>query len=204
MANKKEKLNLNYDWKKLELAQVAESYLKEQGEQGLPFAKKSLELILKDIGVAEPWLIKTISDPEVIQKTIRNQLEVYNEFKQEQTVSDIIKYNSGTLEDYLGKDSGRVSKELEPFMNRKYLDIQKEIGEAKYMIEGKEKYGKGSDEDVEKYKKVIEKYDKVVAAVSILESRKHSKLRNRVEDATTKEVMQNIFLPKKEESKKVA
>ena len=190
---------LEYDWNKLELAQVAQEYLK-QGEQGMPYAKKSLELVLEDIGIKDSWLVNTVTDPQVVQKTIENQLQFYAQYKQKQTISDLVDYHSKTLNDYLGKDVENAKKELEPFMDKKYLDLQKEMAKAKYLIKGKE-LGITSDEDVEKNKKVLEKYEKVDLAIKILEGKNMGKLRERVENATMKESMQSLF--KKEESEEL-
>lgn len=196
---KEVKLNLSYDWNKLELAQVAEDYLK-QGEKGIPLAKKSLELVLQDIGASDPWIIKTITDPDIINKTIKNQLETYFSFKKDQTIKDFINYHGKNIETYVGENTLRLQGELKPFMDKKYGDILIENGKAQHIIEGKEKYDLGSDKDVEGAKKTLEKYQKVMLTIHKLESRKLSQLKNRVEEEEAKEFFK-ILYPKPKDKK---
>lgn len=190
---KDKKPQLNYDWRKLELAEVAESYLKDQGERGIPYAQKSLELLLEDIGVKDSWLVKTISDPQVIQKTIKNQLEFYNKYQQEETVGDLLKYHSKTLEGYLKADSKKAFEEFKSFENKKYSDIEKEVAKAQYMIKGKKQFELGSDEDIKKYEKTIKKYEKVMTVVSILKAKNKDELRRKVDDAQMKDSFKYLF-----------
>src|SRR3990172_5471309 len=92
---------LNYDWNLLGNARIAGEYL-EQGEQGVPFAKKGLELILGDAKIVDPWVVQTVTDPEVIHKTITNQLRAYNQYKGRQAVGDMVVRYSGDISKYLG------------------------------------------------------------------------------------------------------
>ena len=202
MAKEKEitekKLNLPYDWNKLELAQIAGDYLKE-GKEGVPFARKSLELMLKDIEYSDPWIVATITDPEVISKSIKNSLREYNVHKKDQTIKEFITYHAKNIEKYVGENLPQFQEELEPFMDKKYREIFQETGKAGHIIEGKEKYGLGSDKEVEAAKKIIEKYQKITLAIKMLEDRKLSQLRNRVEDEITKDSFKAFYTPKEKE-----
>jgi len=181
------KMNLPYDWNKLELAQAAASYLNE-GEKGLPHVQKSLELMLQDIGFADPIAAKTLSTPSIAGEAIRNYLTEYSKHKNDQTIEEFINYHGKTIEDYLGPDSSNVEKELAPFMSKTNKDIEKEYGKAVHILEGEEsEYGLYSAEDVENAKKTVEKYGKLLKTINKLEERKISAMRNRVEDAMAKD-----------------
>ncbi len=191
------KLNLSYDWNKLELAQVAQSYLKTGDENGMPLAKKSLELMLEDIG-AEPVSRGILTDPEVAGKTINNYLREYSVHKADQTIKDFIAYHGKNIEKYVAENTPQFQEELAPFMDKKYGDILMENEKAKHILKGKEEYGLGSDKDVEDAKKTVEKYEKVITTITMLEGRKLTQLRNRVEDEVTKNNFKMLYAPKKE------
>ena len=209
MTEKKEKSiveSLSYDWNKLELAEIAQEYLQEaasQGQEDSPLARKSLELLLKDIDASDPGILKTITDPKVVPLTIKNELDFYHEGLKTQTVGDRINYYQKEIVRYLGDDSGKVQEKLKPFLDTKYGDIKKKIVSAKHVLDGKKKGVEGiSDEDVESAKKTMEKYSDVTNTLQILQERRRSELRLRVEDAYYKEVLKEIYLKPKEKSKK--
>ena len=190
---------LSYDWHKLELADVAKEYF-NQGEQGFPHAQKSLELLLQDIGLSDPGIVKTITDPEVIQKTIENELEVYREGYKTQTVEDMLKYHQGSLEKYLGENTSKVREELKPFLDTKYTEIMQEIITARHTLEGKKKGVKTSEEQVKSAEETMKKYEKVFMTVSLLEQQKKSELRNRVEDAYVRDTFRELYLSEPKEN----
>lgn len=185
------KLNLGYDWNKLELAQAAISYLQE-GEDSSPLARKSLELLLKDIGHSDSWLGKTAKDAP-LGKAINNCLIEYAAHKSDQTIKDYLQYHDETIEKYIGENSSVLQDELAPFMDMKYGDFIKEQTKAKYILKGKKEHDLGSDEEVENASKVIEKYKKLIDTMNILESKKISELRTRVEDEYNKDVFKVLY-----------
>ena len=193
-----EKLNLPYDWNKLEIAQAAGDYLK-QGEKGLPYVQKSLELMLQDIGFSEPIAARTLSDPQIAGKAISNYLMEYNNQKQDQTIEDFMNYHGKTIEKYLGDGASRVNEELEPFMKKTYGEVFKELGKAQHIIEGDEnELGLYSPEQVENAKKTRENYRTILTTISVLEDRKISALKDRVSDAVAKDVFNQLYKPKEE------
>ncbi len=193
---KTEKLNLGYDWNKLELAQAAVSYLKE-GENGEPFARKSLELILENIGSSDSWLGKTVKEAP-LEKAIGNCLTEYSTHKNDQTIKDYLEYNHKTIEKYVGENASVLQEELKPFMEMKYGEIVKEYEKAKDILNSKKKHNIGSDEDVKKAEKTIEKYEKIVTTISILDNKKISELKTKVEDEVNKDNFKILYAPKKE------
>lgn len=191
----REKLpELKYDWNLLGNARIAAEYLKG-GEKGLPFVKKSLELILKDAKIQDPWILQTLTDPEVINKTINSQLESYGQYKGEQTVGDLLKYYSTDMSKYLGGNAEIALKELSKFKREKYSDIVKKIEKEEYIIEGKE-FGRSSDEEVKAAKKTIEKYQKASLTFNLLEGLSLGKFRMRVEEEVTKDGLRELYRPK--------
>lgn len=193
---------LSYDWNKLELADVAQDYLKQEGGDS-PLVKKSLDLLLQDIGASDPGILRTLTDPEVIQKTIKNELDFYYEGLQNQTVGDRFKYYSKTIEKYLGAESGKVQEKLQSFLDTKYQEIHKKVISAEHTISGKKKGVEGiSDEDVESAKETLKKYAEVYETLHILEQQRKSELRNRVEDAYYEDRFKEIYLSKPKETSK--
>jgi hypothetical protein len=202
MANKdnkpkeKELPNLSYDWNLLGNANVAGEYLKK-GRDGVPYTQKSLELILKDANISDPWIINTVTDPEVVRKTVANQLETYNQFKERQTIGDLTTYYSTDLSKYLGDNSKYAHDELGGFAKEKLSDILRNIEEADYIIKGG-KLGKNSAEEVEAAEKAKEKYEKVAHTFDILQGLHYGKFRTRVEEGVAVDVLNDMYSPKKE------
>ena len=195
MTNENIAENLSYDWRNLGYAQVAGQYLEQLGEKGIPYAKKSLEIILKDCDIKDPWIVKTVSDPDVLVKTIQSQLETYGQCMEEQTVGNLMDYYRNDLANYLGDNMPKAEAELSPFADENYGDVLKNIAKAKYIIEGKE-HGRSSDEEVEVAKKTIEKYEKINTTINILKQKKISGFRNRVDEGVTKDALNQLYFPK--------
>lgn len=194
-STQREKLpELNYDWNLLGNALVAAKYL-QGGEKGVPFAKKSLELILSDAKIQDSWIVKTVTDPEVLNKTIDSQLETYEQYKGEQTVGDLLNYYSNDISKYLGNSVKVAHEELKRFKKEKYSDIVKKIEEEKYIIKGKE-FGRSSDKEVEAAKKILEKYNKVSLTFNLLEGLSLGKFGMRVEEEVTKDGLRELYKPK--------
>ena len=185
---------LSYDWNLLGNAQVAQQYL-AQGKEGVPFAKKSLELILSDAEIRDPWIVQTVTDPEVLNKTIKNQLETYGQYKGDQTIGDLLNYYSKDISKYLGNSAKVASEELKKFRKEKYSDIIKKINKSNYIIEGK-KYDRSSDKEVEVAEKTIEKYQKVPLTFNLLEGLYFGRFRTRVEEEVTKDGLRELYKPK--------
>lgn len=192
-----EQPTLNYDWNLLGNAQVAQQYL-AQGKEGVPFAKKSLELILSDANIKDPWIVQTVTDPEILRKTIENQLETYQQYKGNQTVGDLLDYYSNDISKYLGDNAEIANEELARFTKEKYSDILKKIEEAKYIIKGKE-YGRSSDKEIEAAKKTIEKYQKVPLTFNLLERLYSGRFGTRVEEEVAKDHFKELYKPKESE-----
>ncbi len=198
-TQKKEKTlkeQLSYNHNNLELASVAQEYFK-QGEAGLPYAKKSLELILKDIKFSDPWIVKTLTDPQVLKKTIENQLDTYHRARQDETIGEFFDYHKNNFEKYLGENHA-AEKELKPFMKENYGKILNEYGKAEHILKGKEEHGIGSDQEVEAAKKIMEKYQNLLITINLLKKRKFLEFKNRVEDEATKDAFKEIYHEKKE------
>jgi len=196
----KELPNLSYDWNLLGNANVAGEYLKK-GRDGVPYTQKSLELILKDAKINDPWIINTVTDPEVVRKTVANQLETYNQFKERQTIGDLITYYNTDLSKYLGDNFESANTELGTFAKLRYADIERKIDEAEYTIKGG-KLGKSSDTEVEEAEKTREKYGKVIQTFDILQGLHYGKFRTRVEEGVAVDVLNEMYSPKKDSKDK--
>lgn len=183
--------NLSYDWNLLGYAAVAGDYLK-RGREGVPYAQKSLEYILKDANIKDPWIVQTVTDPEVLRKTIANQLTTYNQFKEKQTIGELTDYYNGDLVKYLGGNFENAHKELSGFSNLKMSEILRKIEEAEYTIKGG-KIGKSTKEQVEEAEKVVAKYEKVTNTFDILQSLHYGKFRTRVEEGVATEALNQMY-----------
>lgn len=191
------KLNLGYDWNKLELAQAAASYLQKGDENLVPLAKKSLELLLENIGHTDSWLGQTVKEAP-LGKAINNCLTEYATHKSDQTIKDYLQYHDETIEKYVGENASVLQDELASFMDMKYGDVAKEVEKAKYILKGKEEHNLGSDEEVEKAEKTIKKYKKLTSTINMLESKKISELKNRVEDEVYKDNFKVLYTKQEE------
>jgi hypothetical protein len=141
-----EKPNLSYDWNLLGYAQVAQEYFNKGSEEGMHLAKKSLELILKDAKVDDPWIVNTVTDPKVLSKTIESQLETYNQFQKDQIVGDILDYYGADLDNYIDGGVSKAKQDLKGFVNEKYTDVISKINKAQHILKGKKEHDIGSDE----------------------------------------------------------
>jgi hypothetical protein len=203
MANEKDDKNkFNYDANILGYAQVAEEYLSQGTREGVALAGKSLELILKDVDkdkVLPSWIKSTLTNPEVIHKTIESQLSDYNEFKGKQTVGDLIGQYSNDISKYLGDSAEAAKKELEGFKDEKYSNILKKVKTAKDMLAlKKDGSDKISDEDAAGAEKTIKKYEKLTATFNMLEGLYLSKFKAKVEEESVKDVLKEMYKPKEE------
>ena len=205
MANKNEgdkKPELKYDWNILGYAQVAAEYLNQGTDEGVNLAQRSLELILRDAKISDPALIRTVTDPEVIHKTIENQLGVYSQFKGDQTIGNLIERYSNDISKYLGDYAEYANKELEGFKDEKYSDIIKKIDDSNDVLKMKEKNNKIikiSDEEIESAKKTIEKYHKLIQTLGRAEKIYLSKFKTRVLEEEATESLKEMYKPKEEE-----
>jgi hypothetical protein len=190
---------LSYDWNLLGNAAVAGEYLKK-GRDGVPYTQKSLEYILSDANINDPWIVKTVTDPEVLRKTVANQLDTYNQFKERQTIGDLTVYYNADLTKYLGDNLESANANLGEFANEKYADIERKISEADYIIKGG-KLGKNSAEEVEEAEKAKEKYEKVTNTFDILQSLHYGKFRTRVEEGVAVDALNEMYAPKEESEK---
>ena len=185
---------LNYDWNLLGNAVIAAEYL-QRGKEGVPFAKKSLELILSEAKITDPWIVRTVTDPEVLNKTIESQLETYKQYKGNQTIGDLLDYYSDDISNYLGDSAKVARKELTSLKKEKYSDVLEKIEEAEYIIEGK-KYDRSSDKEVEVAKKISEKYRKASLTFNLLGRLYSERFKVRVEDEVTKDALRELYQPK--------
>ncbi len=190
-------LELDYNPNLLSNAIVAAEYLQE-GENGMPFAKKSLELILEDAGIKDSWIVKTVTDPEVLKKTIENQLETYQRYKGNQTIGNLLDNYNNDISRYLGGNAEVALKELSRFKKERYSDIVKKIKELDYVIKGKE-FGKSSDKEVETAKKAMEKYQKISLTFNLFEKLRSGKFRIRVEEEAAKDGLKELYKPNESE-----
>lgn len=202
MANNKTKKEpesiaeqLSYDWNILGLANVAQDYSR-QGKEGL--TKKSLELLLGDIGV-DPATARTITDPKVMNLATKNYLDVYNQGRAHQKVGDLLNYHGSTLEKYLGENTARARAELSEYNEQKYGKILLEIEKAKHTIEGY-KLGKNSKEEAKSAEETIKKYEKLRTTIVLLEQQNMASFRARVEDSYTRDVLNELYSDKPKET----
>jgi len=192
---------LNYDWYLLGNAEVAAQYL-QQGKEGVPLAKKGLELILEDIGSQAPWIVNTVTDERVLPLTFQNQLADYKRYRDVQTVGDLIGRYKGDLEKYLGKEGVEVALgELDEFAEMRYSQVNDKMGELNHIIEGK-KYGRSTETEVKKAKNQLEKYAKVKQTFNLLEGLYHGRFRIRLEgkamEEGTREALREMYMPSEE------
>jgi hypothetical protein len=210
MANENKgdkKPELKYDWNILGYAQVAAEYLNQGTDEGVNFAQKSLELILRDAKISDPALIKTVTDPEVIHKTIENYLTVYRQFKVDQTVGDLITQYSNDISKYLGESAEGAKKELEGFKDEKYSDIIKKIDDSNDILKMKKKDNKRikiSDEDVSGAEKTMKKYQKLIQTFSKIERLYLSEFRLKVEKEDAKDSLKEMYKPQEEQEERMA
>lgn len=188
---------LKYNHNVLDLANVAKNYLK-QGKQGIPFAKKTLELILEKTNSTDPWMVNTLTDPEVISKTIESQLSTYDQCAEEESVSEVLKYYSKDFDTYIGDNSKIAKEKLAPFMDENYGKIKKQVSAAQNVIENKKENDYGSKQEVENAKKTIEKYAILINTLEMLRNQNHKNFSNEVEDYVTKESFKKMYSPKEE------
>jgi hypothetical protein len=181
---------LSYHYGLLGNARVAGEFFKEGDER---HTQKALELILSDIDVKDPWIVRTVTDRDVLGKTIQNQLGTYGAYAQEENIDGFLGYHQETLKKILGdeKSNALKSKFSEEFGNRKYGDILKELGDAKYILEG-ENHGRNKDE-LDNAKKIIESYREIITAVSLLENYQANSFRGRVYDGVIKDEFNNLY-----------
>jgi len=191
-TEKREELSqLSYDWALLGNAHIAGQYL-AQGEEGVPFAKKGLELILSDAKVRDPWIVDTVSDPEVLHKTVANQLKTYNQYRAVQTVGDLVGRYRDDITKYLGSDAGVALKELDKFSKEKYSDVLAKIDKLNDVIKGKQ-FGRSTDEQVAEAEKEKEKYEKIRATIGLIEGVYIGRFRTRVEEEVTKDNLRALY-----------
>jgi hypothetical protein len=193
-----DKSELKYDYRILANASVAASYLK-QGEQGLPYAKKSLELILKDAKITDPWVRKTVTDPAVMQKALKSQLETYSECAEKETVGDLLTPYENDLKKYLGDNFQAYQTDLESLKDEKFSDIGKQIERADYIIKGNKKHKLFSDEEVKGAEGTINKYQRIIAAIQTLQERDLTKFKRKVEDAVLSDEFAELYKPEEKE-----
>ena len=187
------------DFHNLGYAQIADNYLKQGGNQGVALAQKCLEKILIENNVSDPWIISTVKNPKIIKETIDSQLNDYNECKGEETIGELIKYHSGTLNDYSKGVSERILNEFNGLLNVRYKDIEEKIKLANYKIQG-EKLGQTTKKDAEQAKKELEIYEKLGATISIAENSRLKGFEMGVEGSLNKEAF-NQFYPAGETKK---
>lgn len=189
--------DLNYNPHKLAIAEVGQNFLKT-GKEGFPFAQKALELLLQDIGFSDPGIARTITDPGVIGKSLKNELDVYNEVTQGDSVGVTIDEYKTAFNEYLdGKSSDlakRARSELRQFRNMSYQDIMLEVAKADHDIKGY-KLGKNTKEEADAAEEVKEKYTNVVDTLMLLRQDRISDLTRRVEKSVTKDVFTEMYTP---------
>jgi hypothetical protein len=186
--NNKELPKISYDWHKLELAETAAEYL-NQGENGIPLAKKSLELLLENINTPDSIISGLLTaNPQILANTTKSYLETYNLYKEkkEKKVKDILEYYKKS-HGIAPKNYTDKSILTEDELNQNYQNIVSEVKEADYIIDGKN-HGRSSEEDVKSAENTIKKYEKIKTIITLLEQKRMSNLRNRVEDEWVKDI----------------
>ncbi len=199
----KYKDKFNYDYNTLGYAQIAEQYLKQGGQEGVLLAQKSLEKILTEAKVSDPWNVKTITDPKVLQKTIENQLGDYNQCKSEEKIEDLIDYHSGTFEEYSQGGSSRVREKLKDVLKMTYGELSFEAEKIKDKINGV-KFGRTTKEDAETLKETLNVYQEVLSTIMLGESPRLDKFRSEVEYSFNKEMFKKMYPVKEQEEAQAA
>ena len=191
----KEKLYkiLGYDPHKLELYEIANEFFSQE-KKGL--AARTLEILLEDPDICpDPLARGELMKPGVIEKLVKSGLSTYQEFYLDQTIRDIIKYNESALKSYAGEKAEKIKKELEPFYGKKLDDIMKEMKKAEHIIEGKE-LGLNSETEAKSAEEKYNKYAKIFNAINLLEEKRKSGLRRKIEDAYYKDSFNELFASK--------
>ena len=173
--------SLSYDWNKLEIAKIGLDYTKKDPKS--PLARKTLELVLRNIGVYDPAIVNTLNDPEVIGKAFQNQLAVYYEGLKTQTVKNRFDYHKKTLEMYLGDKTEKFYEKLNEFMDIKYLELEQKVLKADHVLKGAKNGINTSDEDIKKAEKTLKKYSNVYSFVSRLEDKRKNDTMNLLENS---------------------
>jgi len=181
--------SLSYDWNKLEGLAVADDYLEGENNE---LAKRSLETILKGIGVTDPGVLETLTDKEVMKKAIQNQYALYSQGLGTQSVRDRLDYHKEIIEGYLGRDTSKLYSQLGEFLDMNYVDLQQKVLTAKHVLDGAKKGIRTSQENIESAKKTIEKYSKVLRVLTSLEQKKNSEFRNKIENPYYGDVIRNV------------
>jgi|WetSurMetagenome_2_1015567.scaffolds.fasta_scaffold230525_3 hypothetical protein len=197
-AKKRFKDGLKYDFHQLLGAQVAGEYLSQGGEQGVVFAKKSLESVLKSIKRYEPYVESILTDPKNLEATINGQLDTYNKCKSEETVGELIDYDSKTFEGYSVGGTQRVKDEFSELLKLTYADLMYKQELANYVAKG-EKFGKSTAEEVEKAKEEVKMYQKLITTISLGENERLSKIRTAGEKDMAKQTFNQMYPEKKDE-----
>lgn len=196
-----EKTKLDYDWYLLGNVKVAENFLKE-GKEGIPFAIKSLEMILSEAGESTE-ATRVLTDPEVLQKTIESYSQTYSEHNSSQTVEDFMERYSGDLENYFGEDVEVVRDHLKGFGEEKFSDITKKFLRAGHLMKGV-KSGVATDEEKEEAEKILDKYKDVFQTLSLIENSYRNKFEQKVKEEVIKDSVKSIYDSKIEEYKTAA
>lgn len=189
---KRLKDEFKYDYNLLANAQVAAQLLKEGGKAGPQLAGKALEMILADTKMYDPAGIKVLTDPDVVRKTIESQLFHYQRCKGEDTVAELIQYNESDLEKYVQGGVARVRTEFGDLLDKPYSEIEKALAKAEYIIKGEE-HGRSTKSEVEAAKKVAEKYQRLIHTIGILEEKRTSEFRAKVDEELRKENYAQLY-----------
>jgi hypothetical protein len=178
-------IDLGYDWRLLQGVKIADGYLK-QGKAGVPYAQKSLEMILAQTGTSDPLVKKLLLEPENLQKMTKSYGDTYNQYFGEQTIGDLLEPYRNDIKKYFGD----LEDELFTFSDKKYSGILKEIDDAKYVLEGKDR-NVWSKEQLEEADKTIKKYEPLLAAVELLYDQPLSEFRSELEKNMKEEGFSN-------------
>ncbi len=190
-----------YDKTILRYARVVNQYL-EQGKEGIPYAKKALEKILTMTGRDDGWEARTLTDPNVIERTIKNQLDDYTTYLSNKNVRDILKMNEETLKATLGNKYQVMRKELKGLEKENYHEIQKKVAQAEHVLKGYKSLKIGTEADAKKAEKTIMKYQKLLITIQQIEEGKNKDFSREVEKELDQEMLQKMYTPEQEETQR--
>jgi len=94
------------------------------------------------------------------------------------------------LNNYLDEEEAtKIRKEFMKFSEEKLKDINKNLKRSEYILKGEDNFYDFKDEEKENAKNTLEKYQKMVLGMALLEDVKFENLRPNVTERTHKQVL---------------
>ena len=178
-------------------AAVALQYLKQDDGAG---AAGALEKLVETVDFGEDGRI--LADA-VMEQTEGNKLfasaygRQYQEALHGANVTDLFGFYDAEFREYLDEAHYTVAKEIFAGYDKKYGNILNEVMKAEETI--KSKRTDISEDDREKAKKVIKKYQPIVLPLESFEQLRREAISNPIDKSTLKETLAEMYKPAEEE-----